>query len=230
MSNEEDMGRSESPESDWRHWLSESDLESWFATDTPQYDGERDKAQLEAARRFVAHWLEEDANGFVIPGGDWGRSLMHWLRVMLAATQAEEKSPKPVTAVDERFSETAWRIDFTLDSAFWTEGFERAVEPWLSLYTQNTSWALAQSSAEYSVDVPGSRRQRFTVEITQVLVEEAIVNWTKVRFEDPDNNAEYRRDQLTGTTRFPWFEMTRSALAVDLDEMVNERLHAWDGV
>ena len=73
----------------------ESEL-PWYGDGSPRYRGHPTPAQIEAARRFVSHWLESDSHGFVIPGSEWGRSLKHWL-TMLVATPAPGGQDLPST-------------------------------------------------------------------------------------------------------------------------------------
>lgn len=59
----------------------------WYGDgQSPSYSREPTPAQTEAARRFVSNWLEHDNQGFAIPGSEWGRSLKHWLSVLVART------------------------------------------------------------------------------------------------------------------------------------------------
>lgn len=67
-------------------YYDESEL-PWYGDGSPSYRSNPTPAQIEAARRFVSHWLEGDNHGFIIPGSEWGRSLKHWLH-MLVATPA----------------------------------------------------------------------------------------------------------------------------------------------
>jgi hypothetical protein len=57
----------------------------WYSEESPQYGpDEPTPAQIEAGRRFVSEWLNVDSQGFVIPGTEWGRSLLHWLNILVA--------------------------------------------------------------------------------------------------------------------------------------------------
>lgn len=73
--------------------IDESEL-VWYDSETPVYHGNPTPAQVEAARRFVSQWLNTDAKGFVIPGSEWGRSLKHWLHI-LVAQPAPETTQEP---------------------------------------------------------------------------------------------------------------------------------------
>jgi hypothetical protein len=55
----------------------------WYSSQTPEYPSEPTPAQTEAARRFVSHWLEGDNHGFIIPGSEWGRSMKHWMHILV---------------------------------------------------------------------------------------------------------------------------------------------------
>lgn len=68
----------------------------WYDAESPSYSGNPTPAQTEAARRFVSNWLNSDAHGFVIPGDEWGKSLYHWLNILVAreAPGSEETKPK----------------------------------------------------------------------------------------------------------------------------------------
>lgn len=56
----------------------------WYSPDSPIYSEEPTPAELEAARRFIAKWLQGDNHGFIIPGTEWGLSLKGWLNVLIA--------------------------------------------------------------------------------------------------------------------------------------------------
>lgn len=69
----------------------------WYEAKSPEYGpGEPTPAQIEAARRFVSQWLNVDNHGFIIPGNEWGKSLLHWLNILAArpapGANAESKS------------------------------------------------------------------------------------------------------------------------------------------
>jgi len=77
----------------WQAWVPEIDDLEWYADTPAVYAGpeaasgtDRPEDQLEAARRFIKGWLNGNAHGFVIPGGEWGRSLKHWLETLLSHT------------------------------------------------------------------------------------------------------------------------------------------------
>lgn len=67
--------------------IDESEL-IWYEEESPNYS-QPTPAQTEAARRFVSQWLEKDNHGFQIPGDEWGKSLLHWLRVLTARDAPE---------------------------------------------------------------------------------------------------------------------------------------------
>lgn len=69
----------------------------WYDAESPRYSGDPTPEQTEAARRFVSNWLNTDAYGFVIPGDEWGKSLYHWLNILVAreaegSQEAEQES------------------------------------------------------------------------------------------------------------------------------------------
>lgn len=65
----------------------------WYEEKSPKYGpGEPTPAQIEAARRFVSQWLNVDSHGFVIPGNEWGKSLLHWLNILVAREAPREES------------------------------------------------------------------------------------------------------------------------------------------
>jgi len=91
----------------WKSWL-EDDNGNLNEDELPWY-GRRDEspnygpdappaAQVEAARRFVSHWLNEDGHGFVIPGGEWGVSLKHWLHILVARPAVDAQRPQEAAA------------------------------------------------------------------------------------------------------------------------------------
>lgn len=93
----------------WKSWLEDGDGKlneeelPWYgiSDDSPSYGPDAPPAaQIEAARRFVSHWLNEDAHEFVIPGGEWGRSLMHWLHILVARPAEDGRNPEPASAPD----------------------------------------------------------------------------------------------------------------------------------
>lgn len=67
----------------------------WYSETSPNYGRGPTPAQIEAARRFVSHWLEGDNHGFIIPGSEWGLSLKHWLHILVA-----RNAPDAETIVD----------------------------------------------------------------------------------------------------------------------------------
>ncbi len=64
--------------------VDESEL-AWYDETSPRSGGAPEPASIEAARRFVSHWLEGDNHEFIIPGTEWGRSLKHWLHILVAS-------------------------------------------------------------------------------------------------------------------------------------------------
>ena len=76
-----------------KNWLSALEAEDgtmpaaselvWYGDHSPNYGEGPTPAQIEAARRFVSHWLEGDNHGFIIPGSEWGQSLKHWLHMLV---------------------------------------------------------------------------------------------------------------------------------------------------
>ena len=73
-------------------YFDESEL-FWYAATSPRYVlDELTPAQIEAARRFVSHWLESNSQGFLIPDSEWGRSLKHWLHVLVARPAPQGES------------------------------------------------------------------------------------------------------------------------------------------
>lgn len=61
----------------------------WYDKKSPKYSGEPTPAQIEAARRFVSRWLNTENQGFIIPSSEWGRSLYHWLNILVASEAPE---------------------------------------------------------------------------------------------------------------------------------------------
>lgn len=57
---------------------------AWYGGGSPRYAKVPEPAQIEAARRFLSHWLESDNHGFIIPDSEWGKSLKHWLHILVA--------------------------------------------------------------------------------------------------------------------------------------------------
>lgn len=80
-------------ETGWKSWVPAIDEIEWYPDLTvisvkrPAVTEDGLAAdELEAARRFVQHWLWNDSHGFVIPGDEWGKSLLNWLRVLMSHT------------------------------------------------------------------------------------------------------------------------------------------------
>lgn len=64
----------------------------WYDAESPKYSGEPTPAQIEAARRFVSNWLNHENHGFIIPASEWGKSLYHWLNILVAREAPEDES------------------------------------------------------------------------------------------------------------------------------------------
>lgn len=64
----------------------------WYDAESPKYSGDPTPAQTEAARRFVSNWLNHENQGFIIPDSEWGKSLYHWLNVLVAREAADDES------------------------------------------------------------------------------------------------------------------------------------------
>lgn len=113
----------------------ESEL-PWYGDGSPRYSEPSTPAQIEAARRFVSHWLEGDNHGFIIPGNEWGRSLKHWLH-MLVATPAPGGEDLPSS--DRPKSSELWP---PRDRPLIDQIRERTTAPshWINLLQHDHAW------------------------------------------------------------------------------------------
>lgn len=213
----------------WKEWVPKVDDESWYSETNPEYGGKLPIAQeqTEAARRFVSQWLESDAHGFVIPGDEWGLSLKHWINHLVAATgpftvhgEATHSAPtvKPV-----------FRVDFTLDTVMWNEGFDQADYPWLRLYTDNAEWVAEQATIEHSTPVINSHfPQTFSVKTVEVAHAPEEADDEQREWETEDNE-EYVDEMTYGQTpRF--FGFLSGLTNEELDALVKSRLTLWQGI
>lgn len=109
----------------------------WYGDGSPSYGSNPTPAQIEAARRFVSHWLEGDSHGFIVPGSEWGHSLKHWLHV-LVATPAPGGEDLPSTDRPDRVGLWFPERDRTLIE----QVRERSIgmNSWISFLQYDYSW------------------------------------------------------------------------------------------
>lgn len=119
-----------------------------------------------------------------------------------------------------------YRVELTLDTTMWNEGFDKAAMPWLRLYTTNGEWIAALPESYRVKNHYSPFDQEFTVEITKVPVTEIAEDTMPKLWREgyPDEAA----DELqAGIDRFPGLVEGSSD---ELNELIQERLSDWDGV
>jgi len=117
-----------------------------------------------------------------------------------------------------------YRVDLKPDTTMWNEGFEKADEPWLRIYTDNTDW-VNRLEKVYSVVVPGGSQipQLFFVEALELASDRPTP--TQAELDSEDEDAQYDGRQ---STRF--FALAPGTPAQDLDLVLGRRLAEWDGI
>lgn len=123
------------------------------------------------------------------------------------------------TAAERRL----FRVELHLLTYMWNEGFEKADQPWLQLYTDNGDWARGLPP-EYSVPNPGSPMDQEL----RVQVDELAADW------QPPTQAELDREDWDleeddrSSPRF--FALTFGLSNRELDAILQQRLSEWDGI
>ena len=135
-----------------------------------------------------------------------------------------ERANRAEAKLRENAPARLYRVDFELDTGMWNEGFEKAEEPWLRIYTDNTDW-VNRLEKVYSVIVPGGSRipQMFFVETLELATDRPTPSQAELDAEDED--ASYDGHQ---STRFVALTPGQSSEVLDL--VLGRWLAEWTGV
>lgn len=204
----------------WKSYA-EDDPAEWYSKEQAEFSGEwkLDSDELEAARRFVSRWLLEDAHGFVIPGSEWGRTLKHWLGVMLAHTgpyQTFEESQAAYQLELLKNQGKLWRVDLLMEQERELSEDDRRY-PWLRFYTNNAEWILNRSRGY--VTPSGEPFMRYSVQ--EITPQELHDDTLREEFEKTEL---YQDERTRGETRFVDSAVTVSLTARELDNMIRTRV------
>jgi len=116
-----------------------------------------------------------------------------------------------------------YRVDLLLDTTMWNEGFEKASDPWLRVYTDNTDW-VNRLERIYSVrDTSGGLPQNFFVEVLELASDRPTPDQAELDASDWEAEEEQRQ-----SSRF--FALAPGTPAQDLDLVLGRRLTEWDGI
>jgi len=213
----------------WEDWVPEEDDKEWYSSHNPSYSGEQsiEDTKTEAARRFVSHWLSEDSHGFRIPGDEWGQSLLHWINHLVAATGPYETHDEIHTRFEAQRKDDEgklFRVELHLDTTGWTDDFEEAEEPWLSIYTDNGPWVRGLPGGYLAGDptvVESPQRMEFKVH--ELAPDEAVPT------QDELNARDWRvAATAEDTTRF--VTLTSGLSEEELDDLVRARVLEWESI
>ena len=115
------------------------------------------------------------------------------------------------------------RVELRLDTTMWNEGFEKAEEPWLTLYTDNGAWARSLPRVYSAVTPYSPFPQEFDVRVDELAT----------RLPAPTQAELDARDWEVvenGGTSARSVALTPGLSSAELDGIVANRLSQWDGV
>jgi len=134
-----------------------------------------------------------------------------------------ERADRAEAQLRELSSTRLYRVDLELDTGMWNEGFEKADEPWLRVYTDNTDWVNGLEKV-YTTANPGSSiPQRLFVEALELASNRSTPSQVELDAEDWDATDEGRQ-----STRF--IALTPGQSSEELDLILSRRLAEWDGI
>lgn len=117
-----------------------------------------------------------------------------------------------------------YRVELHLLTHLWNEGFEKAQEPWLQLYTDNTDWA-ESLPGEYTIPGRDGWDQDLRVRVDRLDPESELP--TQEELDDEDWDLE---DAEEGESSSRYIALTPGLSDEELDEIVDRRLSEWDGI
>lgn len=137
---------------------------------------------------------------------------------------ATERADRAEAELRELTPTRIYRVDLLPDTTMWNEGFEKADEPWLRVYTDNTEWANRLEKV-YTVTAPGYDQlpQSFVVEVLELAADRPTPSQAELDAEDHEAQEEQRQSR-----RF--FALATGTPARDLDLVLGRRLTEWDGI
>lgn len=131
---------------------------------------------------------------------------------------------------------SVYRVDFLLETHMWNEGFSKAAEPWLRLYTDDLE-VVSQFPAGSEIVGPaveGGSTQNYLVKVDHCIVDDKVVDEEVYQFRRdnglvrPEDLADVAGDPLQDANlRYFWMvgEPTQRTL-----EAVTRRLNSWPGL
>lgn len=117
-----------------------------------------------------------------------------------------------------------YRIELHLLTYMWNEGFEKADQPWLQLYTDNGEWAKSLPE-RYSISEANGLEQEFKVKVKKLAAGSAAP--TQEELDEGDWDLE-DDEELKHSARF--FALSPGLTADKLDAVLQLRLSQWDGI
>lgn len=117
-----------------------------------------------------------------------------------------------------------YRVDLRLLTYLWNEGFEKAEQPWLRIYTDNGSWVNSLPDG-YSVPERDGLTQDFEVRVKELAAGRKSPTQEDLDGEDWDLEDD---EELEHSARF--FALTPGLTTAELDGILQKRISGWDGV
>lgn len=117
-----------------------------------------------------------------------------------------------------------YRVDLRLLTYLWNEGFEKAEQPWLRIYTDNGSWVRNLPNS-YSVPERDGLTQDFEVRVKELAAGRKSPTQEDLDDEDWDLEDD---EELEHSARF--FALTPGLTTAELDGILQKRISGWDGV
>lgn len=116
-----------------------------------------------------------------------------------------------------------YRVRLQLLTYLWNEGFEKAEQPWLQLYTDNGEWARGLPK-RFSIPEPNGLEQELKVKVKKLAAGKVPPDQDELDGKDWDLEGE----DDGPSSRFVAFTLGLSAR--ELDGIVRQRLAQWNGV
>lgn len=115
------------------------------------------------------------------------------------------------------------RVELLLDTTMWKEGFEKAEEPWLTLYTDNDAWARSLPGSYSTVTPYDPLPQTFTVRVDELATRLPALTQSELDARD----WEAAKDGVASSRSIA---LTPGLSSAELDGIVASRLSEWDGI
>jgi len=115
------------------------------------------------------------------------------------------------------------RVELRLVTTMWNEGFEKAEEPWLTLYTDNGDWARSIPESYSVVPTYEPLPQDFIVRVDELATRLPAPTQSELDAQDWEAMED-------GVTSARFVALTPGLSSAELDGIVANRLSQWDGV